>query len=157
MKPDISLLQKWFSYDPERGVLIRKIKSNNRLDDIVPYEDKRVYFLGKRYPYTHIIWAVHFGKWPEEYIDHINHDQSDHRLTNLREATASQNQHNKRMHNAHKGVAYDGSVKRSKPWIARIMVEYKSIFLGSFETKDQAAEAYRQAALKYHGEFACVE
>ena len=157
MKPDIKLLQSWFSYNPEQGVLIRKIKSNSRLDDVVSCLDKRVYFLGKRYPYTHIIWAVHFGKWPEEYIDHINHNQMDNRLSNLREATASQNQHNKKMYNPFKGVAYDSSVPRTKPWTARIMVNNKSMFIGSFETREEAAEAYRKAALKYHGEFACVE
>lgn len=157
IRPPIELLQLWFEYVPDRGILIRKIKSSANLADEVPL-DKRLYFLGKRYPYSHIVWAVHFGKWPIEIIDHINHNQLDFRLCNLREATANQNQHNKKMRNPNgKGVAFDNSVFRRKPWVARIMVNNKSIFLGSFKTKEEAHAVYREAAIKYHGEFACVE
>lgn len=157
MKPEIELVQRWFGYDPIRGVLLRKLKTSSLLANDVPL-DKRLYFLGKRYPYSHIIWVVQFGKWPLEIIDHKNHNQLDFRLENLREATASQNQHNKKMRNPlGKGIAYDRSTYRAKPWIARIMVNNKSIFLGSFETSEEAAKAYREAALKHHGEFACLE
>ena len=91
-------------------------------------------------------------------IDHKDHNQLNFKIANLREATQNQNQHNKRMSNPlGKGVAMDIGGNRRKPWIARIMVNSKSIFLGSFETSEEAAEAYRQAALKYHGEFACLE
>ena len=38
--------------------------------------------------------------------------------------------------------------------MAKIMVNYKSIYLGTFENKLDAAMAYNVAALKYHGEFA---
>lgn len=31
------------------------------------------------------------------------------------------------------------------------------VHLGSFATKEEASNAYREAALKYHGEFACIK
>lgn len=156
MKPSIELLRTWLSYNPDTGALIRKLKTNSRLDDIVPL-NKRIYFLGRRYPYSHIVWAIHYGKWPAIYIDHKDHNQLNFKLNNLREADESQNQHNKQMNNPlGKGVAFDKSVERKKPWVARIMVRNKSIFLGSFETSEEAAEAYAVAALKYHKEFACL-
>jgi len=157
MKPSIELIQNWFGYDPELGVLTRKLKSRSDLSDIVYPKDKRVYLLGTRYPYTHIIWVVVYGKWPACLIDHKDHDQMNNRLDNLREATESQNQHNKRMFNSCKGVSFDKSTNRAKPFVARIMFERKSIFLGTFASWEEAAQAYREAALKYHGEFACVE
>jgi HNH endonuclease len=157
MKPSIELVQKWFEYDPDRGVLLRKLKTKDSLDNEVPL-DKRLYFLGKRYPYSHIIWVVHFSKWPDEMIDHKDHDQLNFKLNNLREATQNQNQHNKRMRNKlGKGVAFDKATFRNKPWVARIMLNNESKFLGSFTTSEEAAEAYRQAAIQYHGEFACLE
>lgn len=157
MKPSIELVRNWFTYDPLEGVLIRKLKTSSRLEDKVPI-DKRLWFLGVRYPYSHIIWVVHFGKWPDVYIDHKDHNQLNFKLDNLREATESQNQHNKRMNNPlGKGVAYDRSTYRTRPWIARIMVNNQSIFLGSYATSEEAAKAYADAAHKYHGEFACLD
>lgn len=157
MKPEIKLLREWFSYNPETGRITRKQTLRWDLDELVPL-DKRLYFLGKRYPYSHIVWAIHYGKWPENMIDHKNHDQLDFRLDNLREAIQNQNQHNKRGSGRYsKGVYYDSSVERVKPWLSRIMVNHKSIFLGSFETEEEAAKAYQEACIKYHGEFACPQ
>lgn len=156
-KPEIELIQRWFDYNPESGELLRKLKTRDDPSNHVPL-NKRLWFLGKRYPYSHIVWVVLYSRWPQHYIDHKDHNQLNFRQDNLREAAPSQNQHNKRMNNSRgKGVAYDCSVPRKKPWIARIMVKNKSIFLGSFETSEEASEAYRQAALKYHGEFACLD
>ncbi len=157
MKPSPELLREWFDYIPETGALIRKKKLRFDLSDIVPVHD-RIYFQGKRYTYSHIVWVIYYGKWPEQEIDHKNLNDLDNRIDNLREATRSENGQNRRCYNSKgKGVAFDDSVYRTKPYLARISVNGKSIFLGSFATKDEAAEAYRQAALKYHGEFACLE
>ena len=156
MRPSIEHVRLWFGYDPDRGVLLRKLKYRNDLSDEVPLE-KRVYFLGKRYPYSHIIWVVHYGKWPDEIIDHKDHNQLNFKINNLREATQNQNQHNKLSWGPYgKGVSLDDSTYRARPFVARISINSKSIFLGSFATAEEAAEAYRQAAIKYHGEFACV-
>lgn len=156
-KPDIEFVRKWFGYDPNTGRLIRKLKLSDCLDDLVPL-DKRIWFLGNRFPYSHIVWVVHYGKWPDNMIDHRDHDQLNFKIDNLREATQNQNQHNKQMRNPRgKGVALDTTNYRTKPWMARIMVDSKSIFLGAYATSEEAAEAYKRAALKYHGEFACLE
>lgn len=155
VRPSIELIQQWFGHDSATGQLIRKKKLRDDLSDLVPL-NKRIWFLGKRYPYSHIVWVVCKNKWPDVYVDHKDHNQLNMRIENLREANASQNQHNKQMLNPNgKGVAFDKSVYREKPWVARIMVNHKSVFLGSFKTKEEAAQAYQKACLKYHGEFAC--
>jgi hypothetical protein len=47
------------------------------------------------------------------------------------------------------GFAGVSWVKRSKKWIARIRVDRESIQLGSFENKEDAIKARKQAELKY--------
>jgi len=51
----------------------------------------------------------------------------------------------------YKGVHF---IKKNKRYRARIGVDYKHIELGCFGTEIEAAKAYNEAAMKYHGEFA---
>jgi hypothetical protein len=87
-------------------------------------------------------------------VDHINGDSLDNRRSNLRLATHSQNQYNKRKakntSSRFKGVYFR---KNRGKWIAYI-VAGKKIWLGSFYSEIEAARAHDQAAMKYHGEFA---
>lgn len=88
-------------------------------------------------------------------IDHKNNDGYDNRRENLRFATRSQNQQNRRKNikseNKFKGVNFrrDGGV-----WRARITANGKRITLGNFKTQELAAAAFADAAAKYHGDFA---
>ena len=157
MKPEIDVIQRWFGYDPNTGFLIRKLKLKDSLPDTIkPSTDKRVYFMGKRYPYTHIVWVVYHGYWPTKEIDHIDHDILNNKILNLREITTSENIWNRRSWNVNgKGVTFDGSTFRNKPWVVRISKHGKSTFIGSYATKEEAAIAYQKAATEHHGEFAC--
>lgn len=88
-------------------------------------------------------------------VDHINDDGLDNRKENLRVCSHAENLRNrgKNINNTSgfKGVEHK---KIGKPWMARITVNYRSIYLGTFKDKLDAAMAYNVAALKYHGEFA---
>lgn len=49
---------------------------------------------------------------------------------------------------------YKGVVNDNGIWRSRIMVNGKTISIGAFSTKKDAAKAYNETAIKYHGEFA---
>lgn len=88
--------------------------------------------------------------------DHINGNGLDNRRCNLRYATRPQNSYNRGPQSGrpHKGVYKRSKEKLTKPWIAALTVNKKSIHLGYFQTKELACAAYDAAARKYHGEFA---
>lgn len=90
-------------------------------------------------------------------VDHkLTKQTLDNRKENLRFATQNQNQHNRKKSSNNtsgfKGVSKNKS--RKHPWRASIMINRKCVNLGVFSTAEEAAEAYRKAAHKLHGEFA---
>lgn len=91
--------------------------------------------------------------YPNSFVDHINNNSLDNRKQNLRICNMAENCRNQKRHkdniSGYKGVDFSNN-----KWKARIRFNYKSIYLGYYETKEQAAIAYNIAALKYFGEFA---
>ena len=88
-------------------------------------------------------------------VDHVNGNGLDNRRRNLRVATAGQNLANKASREGslskYKGVSPNRG--RSK-WVARITVDGRTTFLGTFDDETTAALAYDQAAIEAWGHFA---
>lgn len=92
--------------------------------------------------------------------DHINGDGLDNRKSNLRTATHAQNGRNQKTNKNNKlgvkGVSRRTKARGGNAYVAQIVLNYRKIYLGVFATIGEAAQAYIDAAKKYHGEFACV-
>ena len=89
--------------------------------------------MSKPYLTHRIIYAMKHNVWPN-YIDHINGNRSDNRITNLRSVTKSENGRNaKKPHtntSGHIGVHWNN---RDKRWSAYITLNKKRKALGNFK------------------------
>ena len=83
-------------------------------------------------------------------IDHKNHNTLDNTKENLRITTNADNLRNGNIRSNNKtgtnGVFYD---KIRNKYVAKIKVNYKSIFLGRFDTLSEATIARKNAEIKY--------
>lgn len=97
-----------------------------------------------------------FNDPPNMQIDHINRNGLDNRRSNLRKCTANQNQWNRKINvnntSGFKGVRYTPNFN----WRAEICFNNKTIDLGRFKKKEDAARAYNEKAVELFGEFANV-
>lgn len=93
----------------------------------------------------------------DKQIDHINGNTLDNRKLNLRIVAHQDNAKNRRHQKGamfpYKGIMLLARVK-TKPYGARITVNGKTLFLGTFATIKEAAKSYNIAALEHFGEFA---
>lgn len=96
-------------------------------------------------------------------VDHIihlprNEHKIDNRKQNLRIVNRSQNCMNtaiyKNNSSGYRGVSWHS---RMQKWLARIQVDGKNIYLGSFTDKEEAHRIYEQAAKEYFGEYKYYE
>ena len=124
---------------------------------IDPKGYRRIYIYGKSYKAHRLIWLHQYGEWPAHDIDHIDGDKLNNRIDNLREATHAENQHNtgasRNNTSGYKGVHW---FKEKKKWQVRIQSSGKPLHLGYFDSAEAGHEAYREAAIRLHGEFARV-
>ena len=87
--------------------------------------------------------------------DHINHNGLDNRKSNLRVCTNAENMRNQHSQKGgtsiYKGVCWH---KASGKWYAQIKFKGKTIHIGLFTDKEEAARAYDAKAKELFGEYA---
>lgn len=86
-------------------------------------------------------------------VDHINGNGLDNRRSNLRIVTRRQNLQNQRKACA-TASRYRGVYRNRGRWCARITLDYKAFYLGSFASEEAAAAAYDSKAVELFGEYA---
>jgi hypothetical protein len=111
----------------------------------------------KTYMLHNVIWEMHFGLIPSGYqVDHKDRNPLNNKIENLRLATRSQQRANtglpKNSTTGFKGV----HITPSRKYQARIFDGKinKKVYIGLFDTPEEAADAYAAKAKDLHGEFA---
>jgi hypothetical protein len=137
------LKSKGFTYDPETGKIFgvygKEYKSKS-LGYI--YIRGNNNFKGNVLGH-HFAWYMTYGHVDFERLDHFNRIKNDNRISNLRILTHQQNLFNT---NA-KGYGWH---KPNQKWLSRIKINGKLIYLGSFNTEEEARQSYVEAKKKYH-------
>lgn len=147
----IELLKNTFYYND--GHLYR-IKTGKRAgcvrkDGYVQIRINYKFYLAHR-----LIYLLHYNTLPA-IIDHIDGNQSNNKIENLREATRTQNGYNakkwKNNTSGTKGVSF--STQRNK-WRVRLIIKGVETHFGFFEDLELAALVANEARDKYHGVYA---
>ena len=146
--PSSERLRHLFAYDPDTGILSRRVSTapNARKGQPVGSKHNAGYLQmqvdGKKYLAHRVIWRLVTGDDPGELeVDHKNGDRSDNTWGNLRLATKSQQRGNRVVEGC--GRHRDG-----------YMVLFRKQYHGVYKTKEEAQSVYRKLAETEWGEFA---
>jgi len=102
---------------------------------------------GDLYLAHRLIWFYHYGEWPKNEVDHIDRNTSNNRIKNLRDVPRAVNLWNSLGRAANgKGVMK----LKSGRYHTRIY-RGSQLSLGTFDTKEEAQEAYNVAARGFGG------
>lgn len=154
-------LRELLDYDPETGVFTWRVRRGSTAQKGTKagchcaYGYTVIRIDDRLHRANRLAWLYMVGEWPSEHVDHINRVRDDDRWSNLRLATNAQNCANaarsKNNKSGFKGVYWG---RREQKWIAKITPNRKQKQLGCFDRVEDAAEAYKRAAIEYYGEFA---
>ncbi len=167
----VELLPKLLRYEPETGKLYwrergaewfsggphgaeayclgwNKRHSGQEAGTVKAAPYSKISLLGECLFSHRVIWALLSGSWPEGEIDHINGDPSDNRAVNLRCVSKTENMRNQsRRRTNRSGFTGVISSRNSGRWVASIKSETREIYLGSYDTKEEAYAARKAAEI----------
>lgn len=155
MSLDLNKLKSTLDYNSETGdftCLINR-SSNSRKGDVAGNLEKngyiRIVISGDKYYAHRLAYFYYYKVWPD-FIDHINGDRSDNRISNIRNVDKPENARNKRISSRNtSGVQGVCWYKKSKKWVAKITHQGKSINIGYYLDKVDAIKARKDAEAKY--------
>ncbi|ARC38619.1 HNH endonuclease [Paracoccus yeei] len=104
----------------------------------------------KRFLAHRVVWAMKYGEWPKDQIDHINGNRSDNRISNLRDVPNIENGKNLGLpSNNTSGVrgVYFSTLR--KKWVVQIGSHEKRKTIGSFHDFEDAVAARRKAEKQF--------
>ena len=146
-----------FNYDPLTGVLTWKHSRGGQVSGspagCITEDGYRRVTTGRRSYLVHrLIWMLVYGAWPTNTIDHINGDKLDNRITNLRDVTRKTNKENMRKPRKDNTVGVLGVHwhKYMKKFQASIRTNGERIHLGTYNTSEEAHQAYLIAKRQLH-------
>lgn len=149
---EINNIKSVLNYNKKTGVFTWAVyRSHKAIEGGIPGRlDKdgyhRITVFGRTYFAHRLAWAFVHGEFPDGQIDHINGNQADNRIENIRLCTQAQNQQNKES----VGATFN---KKTNKWQSQIKKSGKTYYLGSFSDKGDAIEAYRKKSIDLFGEY----
>lgn len=147
-------LKEILTYNPETGLFTRKTSSGGQKVGSIagsphPKGYVRIQLKGKTYLAHRLAWFITYSEWPANDVDHINGLRNDNRILNLREATRSENMQNLLVPTPNE-TGYPGVYINRNKYSSKITINGESKHLGSFDTAEEASNAYLLAKKELH-------
>ena len=132
-----------------------KTTGKRRSGNVLGYRRKKddyiiIGFENKNYYAHRLAFLYMTGSFPENQVDHIDHDGANNSWANLRKATNLENQMNRAVRvtntSGFTGVCWD---KINRKWVSQIATNGKTIKIGRYENISDAVIAREEANKKY--------
>lgn len=147
--PSKEELDKYISYDPISGEFYRlkmDKRSKGKTGTITNHGYKKISINNKQWYAHRLAWIIYYGKDTKEFIDHIDRNKLNNRISNLRTANKSQNARNVMLRKDNKyGITGINWHIKARKWMASIALEGKLFYLGLYETLIDAVIARKTA------------
>ncbi len=158
--PPLEIVESYLDYNPETGIAYWKRKTHSTSNRIkIGFQAGSIHknnyiwiqLLGNRYAAHRLFWLLYYKEDPgHKFIDHIDRNKLNNKITNLRLATRSENALNvsPKLNNntGIVGVFYNNNAKKFQ---AQIKVNRKQFHLGYFEKIEDAIAARKKAEIMY--------
>lgn len=151
----IEELRERLDFCPSTGLISwKKSRYRNRIGQVTNSLDSRGYVqikvCGRVIKGHRLAWALHYGEWPNQDIDHINGVRHDNRIENLREVSNALNCQNKRAPLPGNKTGFLGVTYQAGAYRATVTLNRKQHHLGRFATAEAAHAAYLAGKRKLH-------
>jgi hypothetical protein len=162
-------LKQLITYNKQTGIFIWKYRSENEFCSNPAYKKWNTRFAnkeaggiaGRGYWYIKVektqqrahrlAWLYIYGEFPIYELDHIDGNKLNNKIDNLRISSRSQNMQNKRKTSASNSLVILGVRKTpSGKYSSCIGFNKKYKYLGTYETPDEAFNAYVEEKRKIH-------
>lgn len=101
------------------------------------------------YPKAHqIAWLLFHKQWQTNFIDHIDGDRTNNKISNLRDVSRCGNARNRARNSAKTVSGVTGVYAHGKKWAAKIYTGGKLVTIGAFDTIEEAAAARFQRQIE---------
>lgn len=141
-------LKNLLHYEPETGIFRWNVpnRGHAKEGDMAGTRTGRYAYItinGQPYLAHRLAWFYVHGEWPKHNIDHVDRNSRNNAISNLRDVPQSVNMQNMIVD----GASFD---KRRKRWISQIVAFGRRRNLGSYDSVEEAREAYRAAKRVLH-------
>lgn len=126
-----------YEYDPETGEIFKKLKKSLKK---IGFIDSRGYISithkGIMIKAHRLAYALYYGEWPKNELDHVNRIKTDNRISNIRDANRYVNNQNR--------------VFKKKFSLVRKNYIFEQLLLGTHPSKFDDLDMYFPYSFKNH-------
>jgi hypothetical protein len=153
----VERLRELLIYDKDSGEFVRRTSTapNARAGDVAGTNSNGYIVIGidgVLHAAHRLAWMYVTGDWPAGEVDHKDGRKSNNRWDNLRDVSHQTNARHQLRPSKRNRAGFLGAtwIASRNKWRAQVTVNRKTIFVGQFDTAQEAHTAYLAAKAKLH-------